>query len=296
MTWTKMGRVFDPSAQGTPAATHAALPVLDADALRLYFSSRDERGRSHIRAADLTFDPLAVRGPGAPPILGPGELGTFDDAGVTSSCIVRHAGRTFLYYTGWSLGVTVPFYLQAGLAVNDGGPMFRRLSAAPLLDRNAVDPYLTASPWVMVDGSTWRMWYVSGTAWERIGPEVRHRYHIKYAESPDGIHWVRAGVVSIDYATTDEYAFGRPCVLKEDGVYRMWYSCRGEHYQIGYAESNDGVAWTRKDAECGLAVSAEGWDSEMTTYPFVFRHQGQLHMLYNGNGYGRSGIGLAIEA
>jgi hypothetical protein len=31
----------------------------------------------------------------------------------------------------------------------------------------------------------------------------------------------------------------------------------------------------------------------MVAYPLVLRHGDRLHMLYNGNDYGRTGIGLA---
>jgi hypothetical protein len=227
-------------------------------------------------------------------VLGPGPLGSFDDAGVTSSCLVRSRGLTLLYYTGWSLGVSVPFYLQSGLAVSEDGRRFRRVSTAPLLDRCDADPYLNASPWVIVEGRTWRMWYVSATEWVRRGTDVRHRYHIKYAESTDGFRWERRGRVCIDYRSAREYAFGRPCVIREGGIYRMWFSARGQAYRIGYAESRDGVTWRRDDAAGGLPPASSGWDAEMTTYPHVFRHQQRLHMLYNGNGYGATGIGLAL--
>jgi hypothetical protein len=40
----------------------------------------------------------------------------------------------------------------------------------------------------------------------------------------------------------------------------------------------------------------DGWDSEMIEYPFVFEHDGLRYMLYNGNGYGRSGFGLAVAS
>jgi hypothetical protein len=32
----------------------------------------------------------------------------------------------------------------------------------------------------------------------------------------------------------------------------------------------------------------------MIEYPFVFSHEGTTYMLYNGNGYGKSGFGYAI--
>ena len=95
-----------------------------------------------------------------------GDLGAFDDSGVTTSCVVSHQGRVLQYYTGWSLGVTVPFVLGIGCAESDdGGRTFRKVSPAPVLGRTAIDPYLTASPSVLVEGDTWRMWYVSGSDW-----------------------------------------------------------------------------------------------------------------------------------
>jgi hypothetical protein len=295
--WTKRGRIFEPAGQASWIGTHAALPVVEPTdhGYRAYFSSRDQQGRAQIGYGELAVDPHIELGHiSAEPVLRPGTLGTFDDAGVTTACLVQHHGRTYLYYTGWSLGVSVPFYLNVGLAISDGGMQYRRLSAAPLLERCAVDPYLTASPWVVVEASVWRMWYVSGTAWEMIAGHPRHKYHIKYAESRDGCHWVRSGIVCIDYAG-DEFAFGRPCVIRDSalGRYRMWYSVRGEAYRLGYAESTDGLVWERQDDRAGLPVSQTGWDSEMIAYPVVFPHRETLQMLYNGNGYGRTGIGLA---
>jgi len=73
----------------------------------------------------------------------------------------------------------------------------------------------------------------------------------------------------------------------------MWYASRGESYRIGYAESADGLRWERKDHLSGINVSESGWDSEMVEYPFVFDAKGRRYLLYNGNDYGRSGIGLA---
>ncbi len=113
-----------------------------------------------------------------------------------------------------------------------------------------------------------------------------------YGAAP--LAWERRGDVAIGAASPAEYAIARPCVVKENGLYRMWYSHRGPSYRIGYAESRDGLAWQRKDGEVGIDVSASGWDSEAIQYACVFRHRGRLHMLYNGNHYGRTGFGLAV--
>ena len=269
---------------------------IDGDRYRVYVSARDAANRAHIGTCVVEVgDPCHVREIAETPCLGPGELGTFDDSGVTGACVVDHAGTKYLYYSGWSLGVTVPFYLAIGLAVShDGGRTYERLSRAPLLDRDAVDPYLTASPCVRREGGVWRMWYVTATRWAIENGQPKHYYHIKYAESTDGVHWRRPGLVCIDYASADEHALARPTVTKDGHTYRMWFAARGTHYRLAYAESTDGIVWRRDDAAVGLDVSETGWDSEMMTYPFVFEHGRHAYMLYNGNGYGRSGMGYAI--
>jgi len=100
-----------------------------------------------------------------------------------------------------------------------------------------------------------------------------------------------------------EEAIGRPWVIDDNGLYKMWFSYRGsrgyryaggEHYSIGYAESDDGIHWRRKDEVVGIGVSENGWDSEMVEYCSVVDLNGERYMLYNGNGFGRSGFGLAI--
>jgi hypothetical protein len=295
--WVKRGLMFAPAGQAPWIGTHAALPVVQpiGEHHRLFFSSRDGRGQSHIGFVELSLDrPDDVLAVCARPVISPGPLGAFDDAGVTSSCVIDHGGCLHFFYTGWSLGSSVPFYLNVGLARStDGGQSFRKTSPAPLFDRSSVDPYLTASPWVLVENGTWRMWYVSGTEWAHSADGPRHRYHIKYAESSDGLRWDRRGIVCIDYQSPEEHAVGRPCVIRDGDGYRMWYSYRGAQYRIGYAESDDGIVWTRMDTKSVLDVSDTGWDSEMVTYPLVVSHRNRLHMMYNGNGYGRTGIGLA---
>jgi len=117
---------------------------------------------------------------------------------------------------------------------------------------------------------------------------------IKYAESTDGLGWKREGKIALHFKDENEYAMSRPFVLKENGIYRMWYSYRGAAYRIGYAESENGLDWERMDEKVGITVSDSGWDSESVEYPFLFDHKGQRYMLYNGNGYGRTGFGLAV--
>ena len=302
-TWTKLGRVFEPPGDRDWMVSHAALPFalpLGGDRFRVFVSGRDASSRAQIGSFELALGdpdrgvPPRALGLDEAPSIRLGPLGAYDDSGVTGGCVTPYRDRLYHYFTGWSLGKTVPFYYFVGLAISeDGGRTFVKHSPAPILDRSPADPLLTASPCVHVEGDLWRMWYVSGVRWEIEDGQPKHYYRIQYAESDDGITWRRNGMPCLDFGA-GEYAFGRPSVLADGGRYRMWYSYRGAAYRIGYAESADGRTWERMDARVGIDVSPDGWDSEMIEYPHVFKHAGRLYMLYNGNGYGRTGVGLAV--
>jgi hypothetical protein len=299
--WTKRGVLLGAPTEQPWAHSHAALPTTEpvgGDQFRLYYSPRDERGRAHVARATVRAGAggLEVVAVEPDPVLSPGRMGAFDESGVTVSCVVADGSRTLLYYTGWTLGRTVPFYFYAGVAISeDGGVSFARPSEAPILERSAVDPFLTASPCVLLDGNRWRMWYVSCVEWIPGSGPARHRYHVRYAESADGIEWNRDGHVAIDFADAGEYAIARPCVRREADGYSMWFSARGAAYRLCYAESADGMRWHRRPAPDELAPGPGGWDAEMAAYPWIVQAGGARHLLYNGNGYGLTGIGYATQ-
>ncbi len=276
--------------------THAANPVaesLDNGLVRVYFGCRDINGRSSIGHLEFNPENKKIESLSPFPILTPGEIGTFSDSGSSMGCIVKTQEATFLYYLGWNLGVTVPWRNSIGLAHRlNGKKDFELVSKAPVLDRNHIDPYSLSYPWVLKEGDLWRMWYGSNLKWGANQNDMAHL--IKYAESNDGIHWVPKDIISINFKSEDEYAISKPCVIKEAGVYRAWYSYRGKGYQIGYAESLNGIHFERKDDQVGIHVSDSGWDSETIEYPYVFDHRGTRYMLYNGNRYGLTGFGLAV--
>ena len=297
MQWKKLGPVITPQKRLWWMQTHAFVPTVDSlegDLYRVYVSGRNNQNQSYVGYADID---LSQGGRAVAyslePALGLGELGCFDDNGVTPSCVVNHGGEKRLYYIGWNKRSRVRMSLISGLATSsDGGRTFERFSRAPILDRTDLEPYnILTGPCVLVENGLWRMWYVSCTGWIN---EDLPSYNIKYAESDDGIHWRRNGHVCIDFMSLDEHSLARPWVLKRGDRYCMWYSYKGEHYRIGYAESPDGLSWERMDDRAGIDVSSEGGDSVMVCTCCVFEHGKNLYMLYNGNDYGMHGVFLAM--
>jgi len=307
MTWVKKGIIFVPGKETPNMVSHAAIPFAEITKLgtiRVYFSSRNKKGQSLPYSLDLNPENLnEIISIELNPLFGLGDLGTFDDNGIMPSCIVNNGDKKYLYYIGWNPQVTVSYRLSIGLAISeDFGQTFAKFSKGPICDRSINEPFFNTAPYILFEGNTWKMWYISCTQWKIINNYPEPQYHVKYAESHDGINWNKDGIVCIDYDDFTE-AVGRPCVINEKGTYKMWYSYRkitnyrsskDSSYRIGYAESVDGIKWKRMDHLSGIEKSDEGWDSEMIEYCHVLDIEGKKHMLYNGNGFGKSGFGYAI--
>lgn len=299
--WQKKGLLISPPSNkedGSHATMPFALRKSDENEVEIYYSMRDPKSRSKIysRAGLIENDRIQID-PVSKLILEPGELGSFDDSGVIPSWIVRtDKNELFLYYIGVQLGVTVPFSFQIGLAISlDGGKTFERHSRAPILGRTPASPILSTAPCVLLENGLWRMWYVSGVKWENRDDGLRHYYLIKYAESENGLDWKQHEDAAIDFEGPDEYALARPCVIRDNDGYWMWFAKRGEKYRMALAFSSDGIAWERIDQQVGIEVGPDDWDSQSIEYAHVFKLRDRWAMLYNGNNYGQTGVGYAFS-
>lgn len=307
MSWVKKGLIFVPDGRFDWSQSHAQVPVVDTnypDKWRIYYSTRNSKSESSISYIDVERgNPSRILYVHNQPILSKGALGAFDDSGLMPTCLVNHDGIKYLYTIGWMLRSTIPYHNSIGLAISeDGGQTFFKPFEGPILTTTKDEPYFCGTAFVCVENGIWRMWYLSCTRWEVINGKPEPFYHIKYAESKDGIEWKREGIVAIDYLDEAEAGLVSASVIKEDNVYKMWFGYRkglnyrtdrNQSYKIGYAESADGISWNRKDDQAGIGISEEGWDNLMISYPYVVEDDNQNYMFYNGNGFGTTGFGYA---
>jgi len=299
--WERLGRIVQSDGQRDWMRSHAQMAHaedLGGSLVRIYFTCRDASNRSNIawlvvdlnqpdRILELASAPLMVHGP----------VGAFDDSGVMSSWMVKTGGERRFYVIGWNIKTLVPLHNSIGLAIGpgEGNPRIDQRIAGPVLERNPVNPYYVSCPCVLRDGDQWRMWYLSGLGWKIGEGAPASRYTVWHARSTDGVHWIPDPDACLDFIHPGELAIARACVVRDPALWRMWHCYRGETfgYRIGYAESDDGQAWRRRDDYLCLAPSGSGFDSTMTCYPFVFDQMGERWMLYSGDGFGQGGMGLA---
>jgi predicted GH43/DUF377 family glycosyl hydrolase len=303
MTWHKIGQIFSPNKNYEWMWSHAANPVPyilneEQGIVRVFFTCRNSLNVSHIGYVDIDFsNEFKIIKLSEKPILTPGVPGMFDDSGAAMGYLIEKEKVFYLFYLGWNLKVTVPWLNSIGLAISDSiDGEFKKVSMAPIMDRSNEDPFSISYPSIILDDGKYKMWYGSNLSWGKDQSEMKHV--IKYAESLDLLNWKRTNQVHVGLFHKNEYALSKPWVIREGNTFKMWYSYRGngdiDTYRIGYAESIDSKIWTRKDDESGINISETGWDSEMICYPSVFTLNSRTYMLYNGNGYGKSGFGLAV--
>ncbi|WP_207540772.1 glycoside hydrolase family protein [Sabulicella rubraurantiaca] len=303
MKWRKLGFLWKPAGDLPWARTHAMLPTptwLPDGRLRLYLASCDEAIVSRIGWIDLDGrDPTRLVGEAKEPVLDIGPEGCFDDNGVNPSSLVQLPdGRVRLYYVGYQRQVKVPYTLFTGVAEapSPEGP-FTRLQDVPAMDRGPGERFFRTAALVRPPSEerSWDAWYIGGGDFTVAAGRQQPKYSLRTVTSPDGITWPLQGQPVLQPAE-DELGFGRPW-LQRLGADRwtLWYSIRAiSGYRLGYAVSRDGRTWTRRDDLTGFESAAGEWDAEMQCYAALQEISGSLYMFYNGNGYGRTGVGLAV--
>lgn len=301
MNWTKGGLIYGPTGE-LAWATHSALqptPFLNerAGTIRVFAGFRNDDGVSRVGYVDVSAaNPGAVLRVSQKPVLDIGIPGTFDENGVVPCAISERDGKLFLFYAGYQLGRKIKFLVFSGLAISeDGGESFQRYSQTPVCERQDGELFFRVIHTMLHDGDGWRAWYGGGSSFDTENGKQYPRYNIRHAESPDGLHLSPSYQVCVDMQE-GEYRVGRPFVIKDNGVYRMFYGAGTKElgYRLAYAESSDGINWARKDDEVGISVSTSGWDSEMQAYPSIVKCREGTYMFYNGNDYGRDGFGYAV--
>ncbi|MBL7159158.1 alpha/beta hydrolase [Candidatus Microgenomates bacterium] len=168
----------------------------------------------------------------------------------------------------------------------------------PVLDlgsEGSWDSIDVSSPFVLFDGTTYKMWYqgygpLNGVSTLRIG----------YATSPDGKNWTKYEgnpVLESNPNIPEERNVAEPAVLFSEQIYEMWYTSFSNtpaNFRIGYATSPDGINWTHHSNY--VLVPSENWEEEGVVSPFVLKENNVYKMWYAArDGVGIWRIGYAVS-
>ncbi len=307
MKWVKKNLIYCTTGKYPGSVSHCQVPkpyLIDDTTLRIYYGTRDIKNITSTSFLEVEAEtPEKILYVHNAPVMDTGGNGTFDEYGVMPGCFLKEGADLIMYYTGWSKSKDYPYCVFIGIARSvDGGVTFERGTINPVVINESIS---CSQPFVINMDSKWIMWYSSFTGWEMTNGTNNSIYEPSYglraAYSTDGLNWETDDIPILQI---DENTFNvvNPTIWIENEKWHMLFSYRRRYdfrenpensYRIGYAASNDGISWDIPVLDV-LPVSDKGWDDSMISYPAVYLHKGKKYLLYNGNGFGKSGFGYAV--
>jgi hypothetical protein len=230
--------------------------VKDDYAYRMWYSAGNDIDGKSIGYADSPdgihwFQPYDV------PLLGPGALDAWDEAGVADpSVLATEAGLQM-----WYVGSSVFGERAIGHATSPDALTWQKYDGNPILRPDSADADSFGFPTVTQDGpEDYKMWYSGGG-------------NIWLATSSDGLNWTKhldSPVLSSGPpgAWDDDKVYA-PVIVANSDQYEMWYVGEGTgapEAQIGYAWSSDGLAWTRSPTNPGRQRWTSHWSSHVNRW------------------------------
>jgi hypothetical protein len=236
------------------------------------------------------------------PVIEPGPPGSWDDDKIRSGALHFDGSVYHLWYDGRDqAGV----HADTGHATSSDGVEWTKDPTNPVLTRGAPgewDDFWVYGTGVVHDGAQYHMWYNGFGSQTDI-------WQVGYATSPDGTVWTKHPDNPVltpgPAGSWDSLLIGLGTVILDDGSYRMWYDGGDETArQVGYAESTDGVTWTKyPDPIVEVGTYPGAWDRGWVSWPYVVFDGTTYHMWYTGGhitstythwsiGYAYSGDGI----
>jgi predicted GH43/DUF377 family glycosyl hydrolase len=284
---TGNGNAFDAAQVSDPSV------LLDGTFV-MWYQARNAMGQKHERVGRATsLDGITWTKEGLV-FSHSGVNGSFDRDGVLQPTVLFDGATYWMWYAGRTNGKPS----RIGMATSDDGIVWTRANGgAPVLGGTAgkFDSNGVSNPAVIQDGGVFRMWYT--------GRSASGVLRIGCAESADGIAWVKQNggnaVLGTGTGGFDAAGASACSVIQDDGTLRMWYaglnSANGGKLRIGFAQSSDGIAWTKFAGNPVITPGAAGqFDAAQVTSPCAVLDGSSYKLWYTGqNAAGTNRIGLA---
>lgn len=309
MKWIKKGHIFKPDGRYEWSNSYAQIPrpLILKDRVRIFYATRSYDYKniplSQSSFIDVDINDLSkIMYVHHKPSLSLGPVNSFSHFGIHPTMLLKYKDETWFFYQGWNRCVEVPYETTVGVAISiDDGLNFTKTSEFPIFGKSKEDPNYVNGVFIFETDSQYVMYYSSGSKWIEEDGKKESVYKIKIATSNDLLTWKRTEEGCIESNLNYECQ-NSATVIKINDKYHMWFCYRPaldfrnseRGYRIGYATSTNLFIWHREDSLAGIDISQDdSWDSQMICYPYVFKINEKIVMLYCGNYFGREGFGYA---
>jgi predicted GH43/DUF377 family glycosyl hydrolase len=198
---------------------------------------------------------------------------------IAANGALLHDGEMFLY---WYQAGTPP---RIALARSRDGRKWRKHSV-PVLElgpRGSWDERGVADPYAVRYGGLYYLYY--------LGQDRAARQRLGVARSADGVTWTKFRLNPVlelgEAGAFDENGLGEPAVWFSNGSYWMLYTGRdrAENRRMGFARSQDGVAWRKLTAP--VLAGTFPWNRKVVCDATVEVISGGVRVWYGGGSVAR---------
>ncbi len=233
------------------------------------------------------------------PVLSAGSAGSWDSSAIGLGSVIWNGTLFLMWYRGGNS--TTLANGAVGLAYSRDGISWSKYSANPVLTVTTAMTPITIVGRVCVIRwqTTYYMWASGRSASDQISNHTR----IYYATSNNGVNWTIGPSAAISPSANatawDSQTVYGPSVIQAGSNFGLWYSgiSQDSHIpQIGYANSQDLVTWTKDPGNPILSEGLSGsWDSGGVEQPAVILGANGYALYYDGfNATSHAKIGLAL--
>jgi hypothetical protein len=206
-------------------------------------------------------------------------VGDWDGGSLGFPQVISDSGQYQMWYDGFD-SANLGLGWRLGLAASPDGLGWTKAISNPVLALGAAgewDSSYRGQVSIIVENDLYKMWY-SGSddgLWQT-----------GYATSTNGIDWIVYAdnpVLPVGDEGWDEQEADGPTVIKDDGLYKMWYHGCDHDYtvgSIGYATSTNGLDWTKYVGNPVLTGTVGAWDENSIWWPRVIKNGSTYEMWY----------------
>ena len=297
MTWRIVSRLICPNREDYPWESHASLPTvlkLSDDIVRVFFSPRT-KNKSHVAYFDADLSLIntsknCIINFSDQSVLAPGQSGDERESGIMPSQAVIVDNQIVLTTCCWLENKLYP-YSQKIYRFNLNSKNLK-IEHKEELDQKYHTEHYRTNPFNYCDDRFKINSWVSGIEWVKDMHQFSSVYTIQME-----LFDKRNKVSSSYQVPLGKFcAICRPIIFKESETnFKLYFSARTNKSDYKIYSSNFYPNKYFSPAELILEPdTGSDWCNEMVEYPFVFDCGINRYMMFCGNNYGATGLGLAV--
>jgi predicted GH43/DUF377 family glycosyl hydrolase len=272
INWSNFQMVVNRGSEGTYDTTHAYHPcvIKDGSTYKMWYTGFNGTTQRVIYCTSTD----GINWSNFQMVVDRGSEGTYDTTHAYDPYVIKDGNTYKMWYSG---GITTAgtIYRIIYCTSTDGINWSNFQMVVDVGSEGTYDTTRAYDSYVIKDDNLYKMWYT--------GHDGTYRRTI-YCTSTDGINWSNFQMV-VDrgsegtYDTTDAFL---PCVIKDDNLYKMWYTgYDGTYCRTIYCTSTDGINWS--NFQMVVDVGSEGTYDIIYAYdPCIIKDDNEYKIWYSG--------------